>query len=255
MRTSWQTHSWRRPPLRPITISVCPGGSCWCVDTGAGTSWREAFAEALHERDPHATPQQLAQAREKAFRAPTLLLAFTRAGLPGDESAPGRAPGVRRLRDPERAIDGDCAGLRLGAYQRQGPAVGGRCANFSRWAPANRRCLLPEHRHSVPSPASSVPHVRAKLRDRTRSATMSQPVTIRSLSRPAGASFAQPFEMLEATTGMGPHRRHARSRAIGNVDEKPAAAGAGHRPLANEPGIQRRRGVEHVGQRGPCPAA
>jgi nitroreductase len=45
----------------------------------------QAFAEALHERDPHATPHQFAQAREKAFRAPTLLLAFARLGLPGDE--------------------------------------------------------------------------------------------------------------------------------------------------------------------------
>jgi nitroreductase len=35
----------------------------------------EVFARALSERDPQATPEQLAQAREKAFRAPLLMLA------------------------------------------------------------------------------------------------------------------------------------------------------------------------------------
>ena len=35
----------------------------------------EVFACALSERDPQATPEQLAQAREKAFRAPLLMLA------------------------------------------------------------------------------------------------------------------------------------------------------------------------------------
>jgi nitroreductase len=57
-------------------------------DHGQLTPWRfiavpppqrhrlaEAFAAALAERDPAATPEQLAQAREKAYRAPLLLLA------------------------------------------------------------------------------------------------------------------------------------------------------------------------------------
>jgi len=35
----------------------------------------EVFASALSERDPLATPEQLGQAREKAFRAPLLVLA------------------------------------------------------------------------------------------------------------------------------------------------------------------------------------
>jgi nitroreductase len=34
----------------------------------------EAFAAALQERDPQASPEQCAQAREKAFRAPELLV-------------------------------------------------------------------------------------------------------------------------------------------------------------------------------------
>lgn len=39
-----------------------------------------AFAQALAERDPGATPEQLAQAREKAFRAPFVALVIARLG-------------------------------------------------------------------------------------------------------------------------------------------------------------------------------
>ena len=42
-----------------------------------------AFAEALLERDPQATAEQLAQAAEKAQRAPWLLLALLRLGHAG----------------------------------------------------------------------------------------------------------------------------------------------------------------------------
>ena len=40
----------------------------------------EVFAQALFERDPDATPEQIAAAREKAHRAPLLLLAVARLG-------------------------------------------------------------------------------------------------------------------------------------------------------------------------------
>ncbi|MFZ4624126.1 MAG: nitroreductase family protein [Rhodoferax sp.] len=40
----------------------------------------EGFAQALLERDAAATPEQVAQAREKAFRAPFLALAIARLG-------------------------------------------------------------------------------------------------------------------------------------------------------------------------------
>jgi nitroreductase len=40
----------------------------------------EAFGQALRERDPAATDEQMAQAREKAFRAPFLALAIARLG-------------------------------------------------------------------------------------------------------------------------------------------------------------------------------
>lgn len=43
----------------------------------------DAFATALRERDPAATPEQLAQAQEKAHRAPVLLLVVVN-GVSGD---------------------------------------------------------------------------------------------------------------------------------------------------------------------------
>jgi nitroreductase len=44
------------------------------VPAGQRASLADLFAQALLERDASATPEQQAQAREKAFRAPTLLL-------------------------------------------------------------------------------------------------------------------------------------------------------------------------------------
>lgn len=41
----------------------------------------EVFAQALIERDPDATPEQIASAREKAHRAPLLLLAIAQLGV------------------------------------------------------------------------------------------------------------------------------------------------------------------------------
>jgi nitroreductase len=45
----------------------------------------EVFAASLRERDADATAEQMAQAREKAFRSPLLLLAVVDTGAPGDE--------------------------------------------------------------------------------------------------------------------------------------------------------------------------
>ena len=52
----------------------------------------EVFAASLLERDAQATAEQVAQAREKAFRSPTLMLAVVDAGPEGDE-----IPFVERL--------------------------------------------------------------------------------------------------------------------------------------------------------------
>lgn len=55
------------------------------VEQDARALLAEAFASALLERDPAALPAQLEQAREKAFRAPWLLLAIVDGGR-GDPS-------------------------------------------------------------------------------------------------------------------------------------------------------------------------
>ncbi|AMO24773.1 nitroreductase [Ramlibacter solisilvae] len=58
----------------------------------------EAFAQALQERDAQATPAQLQQARDKAFRAPLLMLAVAQLAPAGDE-----------IPDVERFISAGCA--------------------------------------------------------------------------------------------------------------------------------------------------
>jgi nitroreductase len=57
----------------------------------------QVFEHSLRERDSLATEDQLAQAREKAFRAPTLMLAVAR--LDGDAEVP----------DAERILSAGCA--------------------------------------------------------------------------------------------------------------------------------------------------
>ena len=58
----------------------------------------DVFAQALLQRDAAATPEQLGQAREKAFRAPLLMLAVARTG-PGNEEIPAT----------ERILSAGCA--------------------------------------------------------------------------------------------------------------------------------------------------
>jgi nitroreductase len=50
------------------------------VPASARGALADVFAQALAQRDAQATPEQLAQAREKAFRGPVLLLAVARTG-------------------------------------------------------------------------------------------------------------------------------------------------------------------------------
>ena len=61
------------------------------IPQGARARLAGVFAASLRERDPLATPDQEAQAREKAFRSPTLMLAVVDCGPPGDE-----VPGTER---------------------------------------------------------------------------------------------------------------------------------------------------------------
>jgi nitroreductase len=58
------------------------------VPEGARAALGQAFADALQERDGAAAPEQLAQAREKAARAPLLLLAVARLRDGDEEIAP-----------------------------------------------------------------------------------------------------------------------------------------------------------------------
>jgi len=68
------------------------------IPTDARGRLAEVFAASLTERDPQATPEQLAQAREKAFRGPTLMLAIVRIGR-DDEEIPAN----------ERIVSAGCA--------------------------------------------------------------------------------------------------------------------------------------------------
>ena len=68
------------------------------VPQDARQALSEVFAQALRERDPAATPEQQAQAREKAYRAPVLLL------LVVDELA-----GDPRIPAAERILSAGCA--------------------------------------------------------------------------------------------------------------------------------------------------
>ena len=68
------------------------------VPAAARSRLADVFGTALLERDPAATAEQVAQAREKAFRGPVLMLAIVRTGSPGDEVPAG-----------ERLLSAGCA--------------------------------------------------------------------------------------------------------------------------------------------------
>ncbi|WP_238344077.1 nitroreductase family protein [Ramlibacter lithotrophicus] len=68
------------------------------IPAAARARLAEVFAAALLERDPAAAQEQVARAREKAFRAPVLMLAIVRMGAPGDDVPP-----------PERVLSAGCA--------------------------------------------------------------------------------------------------------------------------------------------------
>jgi nitroreductase len=65
------------------------------VPAAARAALADAFEQSLAERDPQATSAQRGQAREKAHRAPTLLLAVAR--LADDAGGHGEVPVAERL--------------------------------------------------------------------------------------------------------------------------------------------------------------
>lgn len=81
----------------------------------------QAFAEALRERDPMATRDECAQAREKAMRSPWLLLAVVRTSGPPDE-----IPASERLLSAGAAIQNMllmATALSLGSSLTSGKAI------------------------------------------------------------------------------------------------------------------------------------
>jgi nitroreductase len=92
-------------------------------DHGQLTPWRfvivpesargrlaEVFAASLLERDAQATAEQLAQAREKAYRAPLLLLAIARLeGRPEGDTTPGGDGEAADIDAGERLVSAGCA--------------------------------------------------------------------------------------------------------------------------------------------------
>jgi nitroreductase len=94
------------------------------IPAEARGSLAEVFAASLLERDPSATPEQVEQAREKAFRSPLLMLAVVDVGVPGDE-----------IPAPERYLSAGCAiqnmllmatSLGFGSSLTSGKAIGSR---------------------------------------------------------------------------------------------------------------------------------
>lgn len=86
-------------------LQLILGTAAAAPDHGQLTPWRfvivpagqrvrlaQVFAQALIERDPAATPEQIDNAREKAYRAPLLVLAVARLTEPETQiaAAPGR---------------------------------------------------------------------------------------------------------------------------------------------------------------------
>lgn len=69
------------------------------VSAAARGALARAFAQSLAERDAAATPEQLDQARQKAHRAPLLMLAVARLGRKPHDEIP----------DDERLVSAGCA--------------------------------------------------------------------------------------------------------------------------------------------------
>lgn len=84
----------------------------------------EAFAQALQERDPHASPAELQQARDKAHRAPWLLLCVVRV-----RGGPAEIPAAERLLSAGAALQNmllTATAMGLGSALTSGKALQSR---------------------------------------------------------------------------------------------------------------------------------
>lgn len=70
----------------------------------------EVFGQALEDRDPDASPDQIENAREKAYRAPFLMLAIARlSGSTPERDSERVEAGELVAKDPERLVSLGCA--------------------------------------------------------------------------------------------------------------------------------------------------
>ncbi len=103
----------------------------------------EAFAQALHERDAKASAQELDQAREKAHRAPWLLLTICRTQQPEHDSE-GSIPTSERLVSLGCALQNMmlmCTALGLGSSLTSGKAMHSQAIRKLFALPANESAI------------------------------------------------------------------------------------------------------------------
>ena len=111
------------PGPSPEQLKLILGAAAAAPDHGQLLPWRfvvvpedkrellaNVFGLALQDRDPNATPEQIDSARDKAYRAPFLMLAIAR--LIGSDSERGLqrlASGELQVSDAERLVSLGCA--------------------------------------------------------------------------------------------------------------------------------------------------
>lgn len=114
----------------------------------------QAFGQALAERDPSATPTQIEEAREKAYRAPFLMLAIARLTDPTAPPNPNEDPSPgsheSEVTDAERMAAFGCAiqNVVLSAHAA-GFGTGLTSGQALRSAPLRALFGLREHEHAV----------------------------------------------------------------------------------------------------------
>jgi nitroreductase len=104
----------------------------------------EAFAQALLERDAGAMPEEVSQAREKAYRSPTLLIAIVRESGENEPKTQTEIPPIERIVSLGAAIQNILLGAQamgFGAGLTSGRAMDSR--------PMSALCELEANEHAV----------------------------------------------------------------------------------------------------------
>jgi nitroreductase len=111
------------PGPSPEQLKSILGAAAAAPDHGQVLPWRfvvvpadkrellaDVFGLALQDRDPKATPEQINNARDKAYRAPFLMLAIARLlGSTPERDAQRLAAGEMPVSDAERLVSLGCA--------------------------------------------------------------------------------------------------------------------------------------------------